>query len=239
MQNLLFTSVRDEYPVSKASTFWGTWGQGPGVQVCEHELQMNAVPKGQHTARWPGQQVACLPNKSWCQPSLTYSGKSFIGGMSHAQSCLALCDPMDYSLPGSSIHGILQVRIWEWVADSFSRGSSWPRAQNRVSCIGRRVLYHWATRGSLTSSVILSQCRCGFWEWMAEDQVSITYNQTTFAEKFKIWGYNLITEETGAQLNILMNKNGTTPWITSLWLGVVLDHQNFPTWIIFQLKYRL
>ena len=37
---------------------------------------------------------------------------------------------------------------------------------------------------------------------MAEDQVSITYNQTTFAEKFKIWGYNLITEEMGAQLNM-------------------------------------
>ena len=62
----------------------GTWGQGPGVQACEHELQMNVAPKGQNTARWPGQQVARLPNKSWCQPSLTYSGKSFIGGMSHA-----------------------------------------------------------------------------------------------------------------------------------------------------------
>ena len=37
-----------------------------------------------------------------------------------AQSCLALCDPMDYSLPGSSVHGILQTRILEWVAISFS-----------------------------------------------------------------------------------------------------------------------
>ena len=41
-----------------------------------------------------------------------------------AQSCLTLCDPMDCSLPGSSVHGILQVRILEWVAISFSRGSS-------------------------------------------------------------------------------------------------------------------
>ena len=41
-----------------------------------------------------------------------------------AQSCLTLCDPMDCSSPGSSVHGILQARILEWVATSFSRGSS-------------------------------------------------------------------------------------------------------------------
>ena len=41
--------------------------------------------------------------------------------------CLTPCDPMDYSLPGSSVHGILQARILEWVAIPFSRGSSQPR----------------------------------------------------------------------------------------------------------------
>ena len=40
------------------------------------------------------------------------------------QSCPALCDPIDYSLPGSSVHGILQARILEWVAMFSSRGSS-------------------------------------------------------------------------------------------------------------------
>ena len=40
------------------------------------------------------------------------------------QPCLTLCDPMDYSPPGSSVHGILQARIWEWVAISSSKGSS-------------------------------------------------------------------------------------------------------------------
>ena len=45
------------------------------------------------------------------------------------QSCLTLCNTLDYSLPGSSIHGILQARIVKWVAISFSRGSSWPRDQ--------------------------------------------------------------------------------------------------------------
>ena len=49
-----------------------------------------------------------------------------------------LCYPMDCSLPGSSIHGIFQTRILEWVAISFSRGSSWPRGWTRVSCfVGR------------------------------------------------------------------------------------------------------
>ena len=56
-----------------------------------------------------------------------------------AQSYPALCNPMDCSLPGSSLHGILQARVLEWVAISFSRGSSQPRDQTRVSCIpGRR-----------------------------------------------------------------------------------------------------
>ena len=63
-----------------------------------------------------------------------------------AKSCLTLCDPMDCSLPGSSVLGIFQARILEWVAISFFRASSWPRDQTHISCIGRRILYHWATR---------------------------------------------------------------------------------------------
>ena len=61
------------------------------------------------------------------------------------QSCPTLCNPMDYSPPGSSVHGILQERILERVAMPFSRGSSWPRDQTRifyVSWIGRWVLDH-------------------------------------------------------------------------------------------------
>ena len=58
-----------------------------------------------------------------------------------AQSCLTLCDPVDCSPPGSSVHGILQARTLEWVAISFSRGSSQPRDRTCVSCTGRWVLY--------------------------------------------------------------------------------------------------
>ena len=64
------------------------------------------------------------------------------------QSGLILCDPMDCSLQGSSVHGNSQARILEWVAISSSSGSSWPRDQAHVSCIsciGRWVFYHWAT----------------------------------------------------------------------------------------------
>ena len=59
------------------------------------------------------------------------------------QSCPALCDPMDCSLPGSSVHGVLQARILEWVAMPSSRGSSRPRDGTRisyVSLIGRQDL---------------------------------------------------------------------------------------------------
>ena len=52
-----------------------------------------------------------------------------------AQSCLTLCDPMDCSVPGSSVHGILQARVLEQVANSFSRASFQPRDQTRISCI--------------------------------------------------------------------------------------------------------
>ena len=69
---------------------------------------------------------------------------------SAAQSCLILCSPMDYSPPSSSVHGIssVQARIMEWVAISYPRKSSWPGDQTLVpcvSCIGRQILYHWAT----------------------------------------------------------------------------------------------
>ena len=53
-----------------------------------------------------------------------------------AQLYLTLCDPMDCSLPGSSVHGILQARTLEWIAMSFSRGSFQPRDQTRISYAG-------------------------------------------------------------------------------------------------------
>ena len=69
----------------------------------------------------------------------------------HTQLCSTLCSSVDYSPPGSSVHGIGQTRILEWVAISSSRGFSQLRDQTQVSwlsCIGRRILHHRATRGT-------------------------------------------------------------------------------------------
>ena len=65
-----------------------------------------------------------------------------------AQSCLTLCNLMGGSPPGSSLHGIFQARVLEWVSISFSTGSSWSRDRTCVSCVShidRQVLYHCAT----------------------------------------------------------------------------------------------
>ena len=68
-----------------------------------------------------------------------------------AQSCLTLCDPMDCSPPSSSVHGILQARILEWVSISFSRVSSWPWDWNLGLLLCRQTLYHLSDRGILGS----------------------------------------------------------------------------------------
>ena len=63
-----------------------------------------------------------------------------------SQSYPTLCDPMGFSLPGSSVPGIFQARVLEWVAISFSRESSQPRDQIQASCIADRHFNIWATR---------------------------------------------------------------------------------------------
>ena len=79
----------------------------------------------------------------YCHPSyLTYR----VQFSSVAQSCPTLCDTMDCSLSGSSVHGIFQARVLEWVAISFSRGYSRPRDLTQFSHIAGRRFIVWATR---------------------------------------------------------------------------------------------
>ena len=77
-----------------------------------------------------------------------------------AQSCLTLWDPMDCSLPGSSVHGILKARVLQWVAISFSRGSFQTRDRTWVSCIASGHFTVWATREVIhfkhTANIILN-----------------------------------------------------------------------------------
>ena len=87
---------------------------------------------------------------------------SLVGVVQSLKSCPTLCNPMNCSPPGSSVHGILQARILEWVALPSSRASFRPRDWTRisyVSCIDRRVLYHWATWEAQSSrACVLNVC---------------------------------------------------------------------------------
>ena len=79
-----------------------------------------------------------------------------------AQSCLTLCDPMDCSPPGSSVHGILQARILEWVAIPFSRVSSQCRGWNRFPmspALAGRFFTIWATREVLINHILIAYLR--------------------------------------------------------------------------------
>ena len=85
------------------------------------------------------------------------------------------------SLPGSSIHGILQARKLEWVAISSSRGSSWPRDWTHISCIsciGRWILYRWATWESLSLMFLVVQLLSHVWlfetPWIAAHKASLS-----------------------------------------------------------------
>ena len=72
------------------------------------------------------------------------------------QSYLTLCNPMDYSLPGSSVHEIILTRILEWVVISYSRGSSQPRGQSRVSYVS---CTNWQSPRWLSGNEPACQCR--------------------------------------------------------------------------------
>ena len=81
------------------------------------------------------------------------------------QSCLTFCDSMDCSQPGSSVHGILQARILEWVAMPSPRGSSPPKDKTHISCgssIGRGILSYQGSpkkrRLTINLSVFLGRC---------------------------------------------------------------------------------
>ena len=81
-----------------------------------------------------GRTSQCRIPKADVKSALSVHAKSL-------QSCPTLCNPVAYSPPGSSVHGILQARILEWIAMPFSWGSSWPRDQTQiseVSCTGRQ-----------------------------------------------------------------------------------------------------
>ena len=97
--------------------------------------------------------------------------------------CPFLCDPTDCSLPGSSVHGILQARILEWVAMPFSRGSSPPRDQTWVSCIAGRFFTVWATKEALNKNI-----RTNNWHKQnsSRDDVILSWSKSSFGSFFEM-----------------------------------------------------
>ena len=100
------------------------------------------------------------PQGEKCQHTVAIPQKSTIYVCACARSCLTHCDPVDClscSPPDSSVHGILQTRILEWVAISYSRGSFPPRDRTHVcclSCTGRQVLSKCATQEAPSQYII-------------------------------------------------------------------------------------
>ena len=117
-----------------------------------------------------------------------------------AQSCLTLCNPMDCSLPGSSIHGIFQARILEWFDISFSRGSSQPGDRTQVSFIAGRYFTIWATRKTMSLRTSADMSLSKFWEIMKDRETwhGVDNNQ--------IWPSNWSTTIWG---NLLISKSLT------------------------------
>ena len=110
---------------------WDFPGKNTGVG-CHFFLQGSSRPRDETLVSCLGRQILY----HWVSRK----------GSEVAQLCPTLCDPVDCSLPGSSVQGISQARILEWVAISFSRGSSLPRDQTQVFCIAGRHFTVWASR---------------------------------------------------------------------------------------------
>ena len=104
--------------------------------LCRTEIEECETDTNPHSAFSPNIRTMCPPTSCCCLVT---------------KSRLTLCDPMNSSPPGSSVHGISRAWILEWVAIFSSRGSSQPRDRSCISCIERWILYHWATREAPTS----------------------------------------------------------------------------------------
>ena len=158
--------------------------------------------------------------------------------MSVTQLCPTLCDPMNCSPPGFSVHGILQARTLEWIAIPFSRGSSWPRDRTLVSCTAGIFFTFWDTgkphynlitsfkTPSLYTGITFWSTRTSTYEWEEGTDQSTTPHSRLFSRT----------------LNLKHNDQGKT-WLLhqgrSVWEGLSIRSPwllclNFcPSWHIF------
>ena len=124
--------------VQLSVTLWTVASQAP--------LSM-AFPRKEYWSGLPFPSPGDLLNPGIKPMSPALSGRFFTTQFSSvAQSCQTLCNSMDCSQPGSSVHGIFQIRIGEWIVISFFRWSSRPRNQTQISHIAGRLFTIWVTR---------------------------------------------------------------------------------------------
>ena len=88
------------------------------------------------------------------------------------QSCPTLCNPMDYSPPDSSVHGILQAKIVEWLAMLLSRGSSWPRDKTQVTCVSDTAGWFFTTKHWGSPQWLLQ----GYWSHPGDSTLMMSSN---------------------------------------------------------------
>ena len=109
----------------------------------------------------------------------------FAAAATYNQLCLTL-QPHGCSLPVSSVHGILQARILEWIAIPFSRGSSWPRDQTWVFCTAGRFFAIWATRGALIAIILRVVKRKEHTRSCMDQALNTGFDQRTWARSFLV-----------------------------------------------------
>ena len=114
-----------------------------------------------------------------------------------AQSCPTLCDPMDCSPPGSSVHGILQARILEWLATPSSRGSSSTQGSNPGFLHCRQILYHLSHQGS--PFPVTGELYSLVWFWIESPYAKVFLDPFFFVSLFSYnvtsWDTNTIKRE--------------------------------------------
>ena len=125
--------------------------------------------------RWPGQGVGVCWT-SWETAKLSPKVAAAVQSLSGVWS---FATPWTEACQASLIHEIAQARLMEWVAVSFSRGSSLPRDQTLISCFGRKILYCWVTREAPPFYISIRNV----WEF----QLFCVLDSTWYCQVFKIW----------------------------------------------------
>ena len=128
----------------------------------ELQVTQDAVPELIHSGSHKCKSTSVAGEGDIWDTRLSKLKEKKVKSLSHVW----LCDPMDGSLPGSSVEGIIQARILDWAAISFSRGSSLPRDWPQVSRTASRHSTIWATREALVNSQLKTYVKmAAMMEW--------------------------------------------------------------------------